>query len=210
MCTYAMGLEEGVVTEQTTYTCTGGITVEGWPYPINCWRTTGHGLETFRDGLCQLLQPLYHLHRPAAGGRDLRQIPGGLRLYREHGHRPARVRPVTLFHSVTDLINTPSDLAVESFGQNFSITPLHMITAAAAIANGGNLVTPHVMDRIVDQDGNIVETADTSTRRQVISQETCDAIIDILQQNAESGSASGGYVAGYRVCGKTGHLGEGG
>ena len=63
-----------------------------------------------------------------------------------------------------------------------------MITAAAAIANGGNLVTPHVMDRIVDQDGNIVETADTSTRRQVISQETCDAIIDILQQNAESGS----------------------
>ena len=49
-----------------------------------------------------------------------------------------------------------------------------------------------------------METADTSTRRQVISQETCDAIIDILQQNAESGSASGGYVAGYRVCGKTG------
>ena len=57
MCTYAMGLEEGVVTEQTTYTCTGGITVEGWPYPINCWRTTGHGLETFRDGLCNSCNP---------------------------------------------------------------------------------------------------------------------------------------------------------
>mgnify|MGYP000624074929 CR=1 FL=1 len=203
MCTYAMGLEEGVVTEQTTYTCTGGITVEGWPYPINCWRTTGHGLETFRDGLCNSCNPYTIYIGQLLGGETFAKYREAFGFTESTGiDLPGEA--VTLFHSVTDLINTPSDLAVESFGQNFSITPLHMITAAAAIANGGNLVTPHVMDRIVDQDGNIVETADTSTRRQVISQETCDAIIDILQQNAESGSASGGYVAGYRVCGKTG------
>ena len=203
MCTYAMGLEEGVVTEQTTYTCTGSVLVDGWDDPIHCWRHSGHGLETFRDGLCNSCNPYTIYIGQLLGGETFAKYREAFGFTESTGiDLPGEA--TTLFHSVTDLINTPSDLAVESFGQNFSITPLHMITAAAAIANGGNLVTPHVMDRIVDQDGNIVETADTSTRRQVISQETCDAIIDILQQNAESGSASGGYVAGYRVCGKTG------
>ena len=203
MCNYAMGLEEGVVTEQTTYTCTGSVLVDGWDDPIHCWRHSGHGLETFRDGLCNSCNPYTIYIGQLLGGETFAKYREAFGFTESTGiDLPGEA--VTLFHSVTDLINTPSDLAVESFGQNFSITPLHMITAAAAIANGGNLVTPHVMDRIVDQDGNIVETADTSTRRQVISQETCDAIIDILQQNAESGSASGGYVAGYRVCGKTG------
>ena len=57
MCTYAMGLEEGVVTEQTTYTCTGSVLVDGWDDPIHCWRHSGHGLETFRDGLCNSCNP---------------------------------------------------------------------------------------------------------------------------------------------------------
>ena len=98
-----------------------------------------------------------------------------------------------MYHSAIELINTPSNLAVESFGQNFSITPLHMITAAAAIANGGYLVTPtwwigwwtrtqHRPDRR------------HSYRRQVISEETSAAITDILQQNVESGSATGGSI----------------
>lgn len=203
MCTYAMGLEEGVVTEQTTYTCTGSVLVDGWDDPIHCWRHSGHGLETFRDGLCNSCNPYTIYIGQLLGGETFAKYREAFGFTESTGiDLPGEA--VTLFHSVTDLINTPSDLAVESFGQNFSITPLHMITAAAAIANGGNLVTPHVMDRVVDQDGNIVETADTSYRRQVISEETSAAITDILQQNAESGSASGGYVAGYRVCGKTG------
>ena len=203
MCTYAMGLEEGVVTEQTTYTCTGGITVEGWPYPINCWRTTGHGLETFRDGLCNSCNPYTIYIGQLLGGETFAKYREAFGFTESTGiDLPGEA--VTLYHSAIELINTPSNLAVESFGQNFSITPLHMITAAAAIANGGYLVTPHVVDRVVDQDGNIVQTADTSYRRQVISEETSAAITDILQQNVESGSATGGYVAGYRICGKTG------
>ena len=203
MCTYAMGLEEGVVTEQTTYTCTGGITVEGWPYPINCWRTTGHGLETFRDGLCNSCNPYTIYIGQLLGGETFAKYREAFGFTESTGiDLPGEA--VTLYHSAIELINTPSNLAVESFGQNFSITPLHMITAAAAIANGGYLVTPHVVDRVVDQDGNIVQTADTSFRRQVISEETSAAITDILQQNVESGSATGGYVAGYRICGKTG------
>lgn len=204
MCTYAMGLEEGVVTEDSTFTCTGGIMVEGYPEPISCWKhTPGHGLETFREGLYNSCNPWAIHIGQFLGGETFAKYREAFGFTESTGiDLPGEA--VTLYHNELDLINTPSDLAVESFGQNFSITPIHMITAAAAIANGGNLVTPHVVDRIVDQDGNIVETADTSYRRQVVSQETCDVIIDILRQNVEEGTATGGYVAGYRVCGKTG------
>ena len=203
MCTYTMGLEEGVVTEQTTYTCTGSVLVDGWDDPIHCWRHSGHGLETFRDGLCNSCNPYTIYIGQLLGGETFAKYREAFGFTESTGiDLPGEA--VTLYHSAIELINTPSNLAVESFGQNFSITPLHMITAAAAIANGGYLVTPHVVDRVVDQDGNIVQTADTSYRRQVISEETSAAITDILQQNVESGSATGGYVAGYRICGKTG------
>ena len=96
------------------------------------------------------------------------------------------------------------ELATESFGQNFSITPIQMITAICAVANGGYLVQPHVVDRIVDNDGNVVETADTSYKRQVISEDVSARMTKILQRNATSESGKNGYVAGYRIAGKTG------
>ena len=185
MCTYAMGLEEGVVTEQTTYTCTGS-SAGGWPgrpHPLLAPLRPRPG--DLPGWPVQLLQPLHHLHRPSRlGGETFAKYREAFGFTESTGiDLPGEA--VTLYHSAIELINTPSNLAVESFGQNFSITPLHMITAAAAIANGGYLVTPHVVDRVVDQDGNIVQTADTSYRRQVISEETSAAITDILQQNVE-------------------------
>ena len=185
MCTYAMGLEEGVVTEQTTYTCTGGITVEGWPYPINCWRTTGHGLETFAAGIYNSCNP-WMIHIGQLLGADTfckyREAFGmtestGIDLPGE---------AATMYHAYEDMV--PADLAVESFGQNFAITAVHMITAASAIANGGYLVQPHVVDRILDSDGNIVSTADTSYRRQVISEETSAIVRQCLEYVVASGT----------------------
>lgn len=203
MCVYAMGLEEGVVTEQSTFTCDGSIQVEGYEDPISCWKHTGHGLETFREGLYNSCNPWAIHVGQLLGGQTFAKYREAFGFTESTGiDLPGEA--VTIYHSVESLVNTPSDLAVESFGQNFTITPLHMITAACAIANGGYLVTPHVVDRVVDQDGNIVETADTSYRRQVVSQETCDTIISILQENVDHGTATGGYVAGYRICGKTG------
>src|SRR5699024_4688613 len=70
--------------------------------------------------------------------------------------------------------------------------------------NGGYLVQPHVVDRIVDNDGNVVETADTSYKRQVISEDVSARMTKILQRNATSGSGKNGYVPGYRIAGKTG------
>lgn len=203
MVTYAMGLEEGVVTQESTYTCTGSITVPGWDDPIKCWYHAGHGTETFRQGLYNSCNPWAIHVGQLLGGETFAKYREAFGFTESTGiDLPGEAS--TLYHTEMELVEVASNLAVESFGQNFSITPIHMITAAAAIANGGYLVTPHVMDRIVDQDGNIVETADTSYRRQVVSQETCDAIIDIMRQNVEEGTATGGYVAGYRVCGKTG------
>lgn len=79
-----------------------------------------------------------------------------------------------------------------------------MITAIAAVANGGYLVQPHVVDRMLDSDGNIVKTTDTSYKRQVISEDVSKRMTAILQKNATSESGKNGYVAGYRVAGKTG------
>ena len=203
MCVGAMALEEGVVTLDSTFTCTGNMPVEGVENGIDCWKETGHGLETFAAGIYNSCNP-WMIHIGQLLGADT------FCKYREAFGMTTSTgidlpgEAATLLHSEESMAAVPADLAVESFGQNFAITAVHMITAASAIANGGYLVQPHVVDRILDSDGNIVSTADTSYRRQVISEETSRAIIDILQYNAESGSATGGYVAGYRIAGKTG------
>ena len=201
MCVGAMGIEEGVISEETLYTCTGVKDVEGVEDGISCWRHAGHGTETFREGLYNSCNPWFIYlgellgaetfckYREAFGFTELT----GIDLPGEAG---------SLYHSLENM--GPAELATESFGQNFSITPVQMITAAAAVANGGYLVRPHVVDRIIDSDGNIVKTADTSYRRQVVSEETSEIISSILYDNATFGTGNGGYVMGYRVCGKTG------
>ena len=201
MCTGSMGIEEGIITEDTTYTCKGYEKFEGLKDPIHCWNHSGHGTTTFREGLCNSCNPWF-MHIGAELGPDVfcryRQAFGfedktGIDLPGEAG---------SILHSREEMGKV--ELVVESFGQNFSITPIQMITASAAVANGGYLVRPHRVDRIVDGDGNIVKSADKSYRRQVISESTSATLSDILRQNVASGTARGGYVSGYRVCGKTG------
>lgn len=201
MCTGSMGIEEGVITENSTYTCNGFEKLQGVKDPIHCWNHSGHGTTTFREGLCNSCNPWFmHIareltpsvfckYREAFGFADKTGIdlPGEAR---------------SILHDAENMKEV--DMEIEAFGQNFSITPIQMITACCAVANGGNLVRPHVVDRITDSDGNIVKSADTSYRRQVISEETSALLADILRQNVASGTARGGYVSGYRICGKTG------
>ena len=196
MCTGSMGIEEGIITEDTTYTCKGYEKFEGLKDPIHCWNHSGHGTTTFREGLCNSCNPWF-MHIGAELGPDVfcryRQAFGfedktGIDLPGEAG---------SILHSREEMGKV--ELVVESFGQNFSITPIQMITASAAVANGGYLVRPHIVDRIVDGDGNIVKSADKSYRRQVISESTSATLSDILRQNVASGTARGGYVSGYRL-----------
>ena len=192
-------MEENLVNEYTRFNCPPYLTIGG--VRIHDWKAGGFGSLTFAQGICnssnvvfmqvgQLLKPqLFSKYFDAFGltaktGIDL----------------PGESRSI---YYTADKLN-PVELATSAFGQSFSITPIQMVTAAAAVANGGYLVTPHVVDRILDSSGNIVKTADTTPKRQVISEDTSKRISAILQQDATTGTAKSGYLLGYRVAGKTG------
>ena len=96
-----------------------------------------------------------------------------------------------------------TNLYTAAFGQNESITPMQMATAVAAIANGGYLVTPYVVDSVTDKDGNIVTQTETSIRRQVISEEVSRQLLSMMENNVHGEgnyhSCANAYVAGYRI-----------
>ena len=98
----------------------------------------------------------------------------------------------------------PVELASSAFGQTNKITPLHMITAYAAAVNGGYLVTPHVVDKIVDETGNVIMTNSTEVKRQVVSEETSATMRMLLENVVESNGGGNAYMAGYRIGGKSG------
>ncbi len=199
MCTGSMALEEDIVSEETTFTCNHSYQVSGTGVYINCWST--HGTETFVQGVCNSCNPFFMYLGEQLGPSLFFKYFEAFGFTQKTGvDLPGEAN--TIYYTADQL--NPVELATESFGQNFSITPIHMLAAAAAVANGGYLVQPHVVDHMLDSDGNIVMSADTSYKRQVISEETSERMTKILNQNATSGTAQSGYIAGYQVCGKTG------
>lgn len=201
MCTGSMAMEEGIVSEETTFTCNHSYVVEGTGgQSINCW-AYGHGTQTFVEGLCNSCNPFFvHLGESLGPNLFYKYFEAFGFTQKTGIDLPGEAN--TIYYTA-DRLN-PMELATESFGQNFSITPIHMLAAACSIANGGYLIQPHVVDHMLDEDGNIVMTADTSYKRQVISSDTSERMIKILQTNATVGTAKNGYIAGYRICGKTG------
>lgn len=89
-------------------------------------------------------------------------------------------------------------------GQTFKITPIQMITAISAVANGGKLMQPYVVSKQLDSDGNAVSVTEPTVRRQVVSAETAAQVSDMLAAAVNGGGSKNAYVAGYRVAGKTG------
>ena len=109
----------------------------------------------------------------------------------------------TYYHDYQDF--TVASLAVYSFGQTFKTTALQQLTAISAVANGGKLITPHVLKDILDDDGNVVQSYETDVKRQVVSEETCKTITEILEEGVSgNGGARNAYTAGYKVAAKTG------
>ena len=201
MCVGSMGLEEKVVEVDTLFYCDGVAEVAGVTGGIHCWKRSGHGSETFADGLCNSCNP-YFIHIGLELGVDRFSKYFEAFGFKEKTGIDLPAESNSIYHSAENMYE--ADLAAESMGQNFGITPVQMITAVCAVANGGYLVQPHVVGKIVDSDGNIISTADTSYKRQVISEETSKTMSEILKRNTESGTAMNGYVAGYRISGKTG------
>lgn len=200
MCTASMGLEEGIVTENSPFTCTGVMDVEGTQ--IHCWKTAGHGAETFEQAVMNSCNPQFATLGINLGNHRFFKYFEAFGFTKQTGiDLPGE--PVNYSYYKEEDLNK-INLAVEGFGQNFKITPVQMITACAAVANGGYLVQPHIVKQIVDADGNIVQTTPTTTKRQVISTSTSKRVAAMLEKDAIAGTAKNGYIPGYRIAGKTG------
>ena len=162
MVTLSMALEENVATEETTFTCTGSYVPVQGERAINCHNTSGHGTQTLVQGTMNSCNPFFIYLGQLLGTETFFDYFEAFGFTQKTGiDLPGEASTKGLYH---DRDMSLMDLAVESFGQNFSITPIQMITACAAIANGGYLVQPHVVSQIVDNDGNIIKTAGTSEK----------------------------------------------
>ena len=192
-------LEEGLVTENTVFNAPGSMSING-SKPIHEWHAGGFGQLTFAQGICKSSNMVF-IQVGQLLGVDL-----FFKYFKAFGltERTGIDLPGEAMSQYVGTDMTPLDLAVVSFGQTNSVTPIQMITSAAAVANGGYLVRPHVVSQIIDSDGNIVETADATPKRQVISNDTSKRMDMILQEDATTGTAKSGYISGYRVAGKTG------
>ncbi len=201
--TSSMGLEEGIITDQSSYYCGGSYTpVEGEP-PIYCHYTSGHGTQNFFQALSNSCNPAFMQIGQQLGVKKYWEYYQAFGFSEKTGiDLPGESEDI--FFSQDGSMG-PMDLAVASFGQNFSITPIQMITAVSAACNGGKLLQPYVVKQILDSDGNVVKSVDSVVKRQVISEETSKKITSLLAQSTEqSGSATNGYVQGYKIGGKTG------
>ena len=202
MITASMGIEEGVVNENTHFFCSGSYVAVPGTDAIRCHKTDGHGDQTFVQALCNSCNPAFIQLGQKLGTSNFYKYYSAFGLSEKTGvDLPGEVGD--LFFS-QDGAMSEMDLAVSSFGQNFGITPIQMVTAMAAVANGGYLVQPHIVQQIIDDDGNIVKSAESVVKRQVISEETSKRVSAILETNATQGSGKNGYVEGYHVAGKTG------
>ena len=201
MVTLSMALEEGVVDENSRFFCDGSYTV----YNENIGCTGVHGTQTYQQALWNSCNPALMQIGQLIGADNFWNYyqsfgfseKTGIDLPGESADQFFR------YEGIEDNMG-PVDLAVASFGQNFAITPIQMITAASAVTNGGYLVQPHVVKQVLDNDGNVVKNISTEPKRQVISEDVSIEMRGILEENVLNYGGKNGYVAGYRIGGKTG------
>lgn len=216
LITASAGLDSGIMTAEQTFYCNGEFTVnEGsqlWEHTYHCANDAAHGLLDMAGALnhscniwfiqaAQTLQPtVFYDYIQAFGFTQ----PTGIDLPNE-----------TRWSSVYDaeeMAEVDTNLYTAAFGQNESITPMQMATAVAAIANGGYLVTPYVVDSVTDSSGNVVQKTETAIRRQVISEEVSQQLLAMMETSVDPNiptendyhSNKNAYVAGYRIGGKSG------
>ena len=204
MITLSMALQEGVVNEDSRFNCAGSFQL--YTDDIHCHvYPSGHGSQTYKECLWNSCNPGFIQIGTLVGEDKFWEYYQAFGFSEKTGiDLPGESEDQFFDWEGVEGAMGPVDLAVASFGQNFSITPIQMVTAAAAVCNGGKLVQPHVVKQILDKDGNVVENISTDIKRQVISKEVSEEMCSILEENAIHGSGKNGYIAGYRVGGKTG------
>lgn len=212
LITASAGLDSGVMSAEQTFYCGGSLTVnegsELWEHTYHCANGEVHYEQDMAGALnhsCNLwfiqaaetLKPqIFYDYIQAFGFTQ----PTGIDL-------PNETRWTSVYNA-EQMAEVDTNLYTAAFGQNESITPMQMATAVAAIANGGYLVTPYVVDSISDKDGNIISQTETNIRRQVISEEVSRQLLAMMENNVHGAgdyhSCANAYVAGYRIGGKSG------
>lgn len=200
--TSAMALEEDLPMTNPAYqfNCTGSKNIGG--YNISCHLTRGHGLENFELGLQNSCNPVFMELAEAVGRENFYKYFESYGFMDKTGIDLAG-EVDSIYHSDFNGFNQ-TELAVYSFGQTFKITPLSLIRAVSAVANGGNLMQPRVVKALVDDNGNVVKEYEPTVVRQVNSTETSDTVMQYLANGITMGSTKNAYVKGYSVGAKTG------
>ena len=200
--TSAMGIDSGVATMNTTFTCSGAYGVAKETY--HCAGRKAHGLLNMAEALRKSCN-IYYI--------QLGQRVGSQQFYNYFDAFGFTARTGVDLPSETNFMQYyradqlgEVQLASSSFGQAMAIPPLQMCTAIAATVNGGYLVTPHVVDKITDANGNVIQEIGANVRRQVISQSASEVIREMMEYEVGNGTGGGknAYVSGYRIGGKSG------
>ena len=205
--TASAALEEGIMTidQPNVFSCAGALKVGNWS--IRCWRhPRSHGSQSLRQGLMNSCNPFFMQCALKIGVKKYCEYLEAFNLKDKTG--------IDLPGEVGGILHDPKtmtevDLATTGFGQTFQITPLQSLVTAAAVANGGNIVTPYVVSEIRTSDGNVISKTEPKIKKKVISEQTASNVLDALYSVVEEGTGKGAKVRGYSVAGKTGTGEEG-
>lgn len=197
--TSASGLEEGVVTPESRFYCSGSYIVGD--RRIKCWRSPrSHGSESFVEGVQNSCNPVFMEVAERLGAEKFYEYLVKFGFTEKTGVDLAGEATGILYP--VDKIG-PVELATMGFGQSLTITPLQLLRAASAAVNGGYLVTPHFGKALVDENGEILEEFSYEKGKQVISEETSATMRTILESVVSEGTGSKTYISGFRIGGKT-------
>lgn len=196
--TSTAALEEGLVSLNEIFSCPGFRIVED--RRIRCHKTTGHGTETFIEGFMNSCNPVFMDIGARVGIETLYKYFEKLGLFSKTGvDLPGESG--SIMHHIDNV--GAVELATVSFGQSFQITPLQLLTAASAIVNGGNLVTPHFGVKVVNEAKDTVNELSYETEKNVITEETSETMKELLELVVSEGTGKNAYIEGYSIGGKT-------
>lgn len=196
--TATAALSENLVSLDSTFNCPGFVVVDD--RRIRCHKTTGHGSQDFVHGTMNSCNPVFVNVGLRVGVKKFYNYMDRLGLLKTTGiDLPGEAG--TIIHKQKNVGNV--ELATMSFGQSFQITPVQFLTAASAIVNGGNLVTPHFGVEIRNENNETVKKLKYNEKKNVISKDVSEKMKYILEKVVAEGTGNKAQVEGYRIGGKT-------
>ena len=197
--TAAIALNEGKVKPESLFYDPGYRIVDG--QRIKCWKTTGHGSQTFSEGVQNSCNSVFMDLSLSVGVQKTYEYYEKFGLTKKTGV-DLKGETSSILLSKNNVKNV--DLARMGFGHAIALTPIQLISAASSAINGGKLITPYVCEKITDKDGKNVFTATTQVKNRVVSEQTSKTLALLLEKVVSQGSGKLAYVNGYSVAGKTG------